>query len=808
MYIVNKKVSPARIGNKAHNLFALQDHFIVPTFLVVEVSAFAEYLKSGKIPDRLLGELRDRVSVWLTKGPVAVRSSATAEDMPDMSFAGMYDTVLNVADDGALRKAMIRVWESNRSARVEAYRKQHGIAVGQMAVIIQRQLAPDVSGVMVTQSPFSSQEIVIECCAGLGEPLVSGKITPSRYRIAGQTIQKPDGPKLLDDKKIRELVAAGRKIETMFKSAQDIEWAYEKGRLYILQSRPLTVQAAFPRRLCTVWSNVNLRETIPDPITPMGWSLFTDFIFYAIVHEVFTIPVTEAEYNKYPMVERLLGRLYWNLNNCMAYGASVGPFLSLFKLSSLDPQLADATKAVDIKNLPKPMPTSRMIFWGPVALFRLSLFILRGFFGFHDIGRRTRLRNLESDQWAARLKVSDDLDKGLNNINFWLRAWFERFGLKYFSSIFIGLFQLIMLSKLLGARMGKTGEALARNAILGIIDKTGDMAIAIQKLGARARSRIPRSDIRREDLRNLLKSDPVFNKAYDAFLDDFGHRGPGEFDFGKPNWRDDEDMTLDVIRTAAQARPYTVNRTAEMLKIERGLKPLARFLFRLFRPRLESLTPLRENGKHHYFIFGRRVKDQCYAISETLRAKGFLDGKNDIFNLTLIDLERIKDHRLKAAECRQLIISRKKEFQENAAIQPPDIIFESGERIYAQTLSAAAHSAEPLTFGRIRARARVIADFSQAPALKKGEILVTHHSDPGWTPLFMVAGGVIVEVGGLICHAAMVARELGIPAVVLKNATRLIPDGALVELDANLGRVRIINPVREPRSTRGSRRRR
>jgi pyruvate,water dikinase len=255
-------------------------------------------------------------------------------------------------------------------------------------------------------------------------------------------------------------------------------------------------------------------------------------------------------------------------------------------------------------------------------------------------------------------------------------------------------------------------------------------------------------------------------------------------------------MTLDVIRAATQARPYAVDRTAELRKIERELKPLARFFFRLFLPRLESLTPLREDGKHHFFKFGRHVKDQVLTLENTLIKRGFLKNKFDIFQLTLPDLKRIIEHKLSSDECRRLVASRKQEERENAAVQAPDIIYESGERITAPMKSGADHTAEPLTFGRIRARCRIIADFKRAPEMKKGEILVTHHSDPGWTPLFMVAGGVVVEVGGLICHAAMVARELGIPAVVLKNATRLIPDGAEVELDADLGRVTIIKPLK------------
>jgi phosphohistidine swiveling domain-containing protein len=788
-----KPAAASMVGTKARNLQILSAQFRVPEFFVIPADYYAEFSKNGKIPVQLENDLPSRLSSWLASGLVAVRSSAVAEDLPGLSFAGMYETVLSAADFDAVLSAIKKVWASNDSERVKAYRRQHGIEAGPMAVIIQRQLLPETSGVIVTRSPIIGNEIVIECGTGLGDALVSGKIEPVRYRVRKDQVIQPDKPGLLSDQQVRELADTGRVIEELFGSAQDIEWAYEKNRLFILQARPLTVHGGVPRRHCTVWSNVNLRETIPDPITPMGWSLFTDFIFYAIVHDVFTIPVTEAEYNKYPMVERLLGRIYWNLNNCIAYGKSVGRIISLFKLSSLDPQLGDAAQAVDIKNLPQPIPTAKLAFWGPLALFRLTRYMLRGFTNHRSINRRVRLHYEESAQWLSRLEIADDPKKGLANIHEWLRVWFYRYGQEYFGSIFIGLFQMIILMKLMKWRMGQKGEVLSRNAIIGILDKTGEMAVLIQGLGARARSGIHRSDIRREDLRSLLKSDPEFKKAYHAFLDEFGHRGPGEFDFGKPNWRDDENMTLDVIRAATEARPYAVDRTAEMQKIERDLKPLALFFFRLFRPRLESLTPLREDGKHHFFKFGRRVKDQVFILENALIKQGYLKNKFDIFQLTLPDLRRIIDRQLSAEECRQLIAMRKQEEQENATIQPPDILYESGERIMAPLGSGTDHAAEPLTFGRIRARCRVIANFAQAPELKKGEILVTHHSDPGWTPLFMVASGVIVEVGGLICHAAMVARELGIPAVVLKNATRLIPDGAEVELDADRGRVTIIS---------------
>lgn len=788
----NQDCPAEQIGTKARNLQILQKYFPVPEFVVVATNVWEQNHAQGMIPPSLQEELRKILTPWLRRGKVVVRSSATTEDLAGRSFAGMYKTVLGLDRFENVLGAIKQVWVSHKSKRVAAYRRWHGIAPGKMAVIIQRQLQPETSGIMITRSPFDEDELIIECGPGLGDKLVSGQIPPVRYRVKQKKVTKPDNRGLLSDHQVRELIAAGRRLAEIFTAPQDIEWAYEKNRLYILQARPLTVQETVPRRRGTVWSNVNLRETIPDPITPMGWSLFNDVIFYEIVHWVFMIPVTRAVYDRYPMVERRLGRLYWNLNNCLAYAAPLNPILRIFKLRSLDPQIIEAVKVVDLRQLPRPIPALRYIFWGPWALFRLIRYLLKGFIFHRSISRNVTSHFDKSARWLKHLEVTGELKKGLANCDHWLRSWLRQYGRTYFSSIFIGLFQMMILMTLMKWRLGQKGEVLARKAVVGIIDQTGAMAMALQQLGAMARTHLRRDIIELRDLKNLLAADSGFRQAYDLFLDEFGHRGPGEFDFGKPNWRDDENMTLAVIIAAAKARPNTIDREAEMKKIEKGLTPLACFMFRFFRSRLESLTPLRENGKHHYFKFGRRLKDQMLAIALNLKKNGYLRRPDDIFFLTLSDLERIKTGQLTPTAGRALITQRRREIAQHARLEAPDIIYESGERISTPRQAGTAYEAEPLTFGRQRARARIIADFRQASKLKKGEILVTHHSDPGWTPLFLIASGVIVEVGGLICHAAMVARELGIPAVVLPNATRLIADGGLVELDADEGRVTII----------------
>ena len=176
-------------------------------------------------------------------------------------------------------------------------------------------------------------------------------------------------------------------------------------------------------------------------------------------------------------------------------------------------------------------------------------------------------------------------------------------------------------------------------------------------------------------------------------------------------------------------------------------------------------------------------------IGEYLTEKGYIEQPRDVFFLTLRDVDKIRDASHTKKEVVEIINQRKKQWYEYRHAEVPDIIYESGERVRTKVQEAKLLCGEPLSSGRVKARARIIADFSQIHRLRQGEILVTHHADPGWTPLFTIVSGLIIEVGGVICHAAMVARELGIPALSITGATSLIRDGSIIELDADSGRV-------------------
>jgi phosphohistidine swiveling domain-containing protein len=791
LYIVTGKTLPRKknshIGQKAFNLVRLRRHFMVPEFAVISTQAYREYRESGRMPGSLEKELERTVGKLLKEGKIAVRSSGTAEDLAGVSFAGMYETALNIAKFEECLDAILRVWNSADSPRVREYCRKMNMQGGDMAVMLQHQLEPGVSGVMVTQSPFSISEVMIECCSGLGDKLVSGEVTPTRYRIRDGNVIEQRGTGLLTPEQLGELVENGQRIERLLGSAQDIEWAIEDSKLYILQSRPVFVRNATSRSRGTVWCNANVRETIPDPISPMIWSIFDTSFFPGIMIDVFGFPISREQYRKFRPVEMLSGRLYWNMNNTLMYGKPIGPLLdSISGDRAVDPQMATAFRAVDMENLPRIMSGRRMFVFSITALIRLCHYLMLSFIRYGWMRNKIARTNAELEEYCARFKTSAELATGIGNIKSWMDIVLKRFARRYFGGIFLGAFYLGILAGILSIRLGKKGEVIARRTITGIIDKTGEMALSINRLAQLAQQKVSTVSVSR--LGKLYRRDAVFRASVDRFMSEFGHRGPAEFDVATPNWREDHEMLYRVVATARYSRHES--RRAEMIKdMLNSVPPFERFVLRRFIPRLEFFVPLRENGKHYYLKATARTKDQLLVIGQRLVDDGFLLKQRDIFFLTLRDLDGIIDGRLTKKEVRNTVSQRKNQWHRYRLAVVPDIIYESGERVKDTVRKSNVIHGEPLSFGKVIARARVITDFSKIHRLKQGEILVTHHADPGWTPLFTVASGLVVEVGGVICHAAMVARELGLPALSAPGATELISDGAMIELDADEGTV-------------------
>lgn len=790
-YVVDgKKTSPALIGAKAWNLYSLPKHVTIPPFVVVTTEAFVDYEKKRQLSPNIRDELSDVLQPMLKGGPVAIRSSGTSEDLPDVSFAGMYNTTLGIksVDEGI--RAIVKTWRSIDSSRARNYREKMRVARGAMAVIIQRQLDPEISGVLVTRNPLKPDQVLIECCKGLGERLVSGEITPTRYHLRKNEVISQSGEHLLQERELADLVKLGRKIEKCFKVPQDIEWAIEKGKIYILQARPVTENIAIPKKKGTVWCNVNVRETIPDPISPLMYSLFESIMFPMIIIDAFGVPISRAQYHTYPAVERVLGRLYWNVNNTIALGRTIDPIMRLLNADkNLDPQMAAAFKYVDIETLPPLIPYFRSLRFSVSAMMRMVFFIVKSSIFMRGTVRGVNKVLYETEIMARSFQVSSDINTGIVNAQKLVEAIGSKISRRYFGGLFLSLFYFICLGKILSLRLGQRGEAIARKTIIGLTDKTGEMVQAVEALAEYARKKCENVDVKR--VRKLWKNDREFQRLFTDFIQEYGHRGPAEFDVASPNWREDFDLVFRLIATCCKPRAKLSRRDVLKEMIETS-KPFERFFIKLFLPRITAFTPLRENGKHYYFKATAKAKDQLLMTGEQLVRKKYFDDPRDIFFLELKDLNSIVAGRSTSQQIRKIIEQRKKERKEFDKIDAPDIVFENGRTLDHAPKPSSLITGEPVSFGNVRGRARIVRDFKSCSVLKPGEILITHHTDPGWTPLFSICGGVIVEAGGLICHAAMVARELGVPAVVIRNATKLIKDGQEIELNADEGTVTLL----------------
>jgi phosphohistidine swiveling domain-containing protein len=528
----------------------------------------------------------------------------------------------------------------------------------------------------------------------------------------------------------------------------------------------------------------------------MGWSIFDGVFFPHIFTDVFRFPIDYERYYKYRPVELLSGRLYWNVNNTMAFAKPIGRILDFIRGGeAIDPQFAAAFDAVDRKNLPHVLSPFRMRMFTIVSSWRLMYFVMLGFFRYRWMSQKIRKAYAAFNRVRDDLVPAHNLKVGLQNIEAWFEIILKKFTRRYFGGLCLSVFYLALLSIVLSLRMGKRGELLARKTIVGILDKTGEMVLAINELSRLARKKV--KNLTTRNLKSLYKKDNIFRRHFDRFIKEFGHRGPAEFDIASPNWFEDYDMVFQLLSTTQHTEGNGIDRAQLIRDMLSNAKPFERFLLKVLIPRIEVFTPFRENGKHIYLKLGMKIKEQLLVMARILQKRGFLKSERDIFFLTLPDIAGIRDGTHAKAQILKRVRVRKKQWDAYRRTEAADIIYETGERITTAVVASTHLAGESLSFGKVTARARLIRNFDESHKLRKGDILVTHHTDPGWTPLFTTCSGVVIEVGGLICHAAMVARELGVPAVVVRGATSLIPDGATIELDADNGTVKILQKAKQ-----------
>jgi len=805
--------------------------------------------RSGRIPPGLADEVRQSYrALQHPAGAVAVRSSATAEDLPDLSFAGQQDTYLNILGEEALLEAVVRCWASLWTGRAIAYRLRNNIDQSDLslAVVVQQMVQSETSGVLFTGNPLTGRrgETVIEATFGLGEALVSGRVEPDRYVVetaSGAILAKTLGAKALviqgrpaggtlaleqpastqpalPDQQVLALTGLGQQAAAWFGSPQDLEWAWAGGRLYVLQSRPITsfypLPANLPVQPLQMLLSFGVWQGMLDPYTPVGQDIFIN-----LVVDLASLFGTSLAAGAQPVMLSAGERLFVNITGLT--GSSMGRQVLQGFLSSIDP-----ISSAIIKDL---LDSGRFPLTGgitPRTVFR----ILRGVIPvarnviynlLFPVGGRLRLQKIidrSYEQASTRCAGAASLSELVDIIADASGNEIARLMPVLVAAVASGQGAPLQILTRLSAQVAR-GPELVMDLTRGLpYNVTTEMDLALWQMARTIRSEpdtaatfaaTPAAGL--VSAYRLGNLPPAAQAAVSKFLDLYGMRGVGEIDLGRTRWLEDptplfqtlkgylqidEASAPDVIfRRGAERAQLAEKQVVAAIRAGRaGLvkAALARFLARRFR----ELGGLREAPKFAVIQRLGIYHQALLAAGRRLVEQGLLAAPQDIFFLHLPEMEALalgsSGDWSRLARERRAIYER-----EGRRKRIPRILLSDGTSFYDAPLASAPErentlTGSPVSAGRVEGLVRVVFDPYQVQ-LAPGEILVCPATDPAWTPLFLTAGGLVMEVGGMMTHGSVVAREYGIPAIVgVPQATQRLKTGQRVQVDGTTGQILIL----------------
>ncbi|MBK8069947.1 MAG: hypothetical protein IPK27_20710 [Rhodanobacteraceae bacterium] len=743
----------------------------------------------------------------------AVRSSALAEDGPARSYAGLFHTALDVPPH-EVRAAIAACIASGASAQVLAYAGQPQ----PVGVLLQQQIQPRAAGVCFTRDPLGADRaLLIEAVPGRGDALVSGHREPERWRVyvngLGRAEWQREGPAVLRVEEALQLAEQARRLAAAFATPLDLEWAIGDAGVEWLQARPITtlrepvdlrVEASFPgadNGAVSVWSNFNVRETMPRPMSRLNMSLWTHSILPTVAEPVFGLPAESPLLREVLPVDFVQGRLYWNMNAFLAL--PMGRLLMRHALALLDPQAQQIviqlmdTGILRARRLPgsRLLNTARLLAASTVAMLRMQ-------------------RTPSPERMLVELQAMADALRSRPPL-----ATLTPAALVAELSLVRECQPMIVASRLMSRAIATFGIAdwlyrhapdaralltagLSGNPTTAISLSLDELALAAQPL--RAAFVDPAGWEARLAAVAALPGGREWCARFDEFLTHNGQRCPAEFDLTQPRWREDPTLPLELGRQAvldaghqSLADRLAALRERRTVAIDAALRaspawkrPLMRALLR----RLERIAPMREAPKHYGMHAFTRMRAAALEIGRRLCADGRLDEATQVFHLDLAELKAWARDPAAALPGRDDIAARLARWETDATMAPPDFWRSDGVPVRVPETAGGdgVWHGVPASGGVARGRVRVLAT-PDAAALRPGEVLVAELADPGWTPLFPRAAAIVMEVGGQMCHAAVVARELGIPAVfALRGARQLLTDGMQVEVDGSRGTVRLV----------------
>jgi len=777
-------------------------------------------LEGIDIPEKLASAITRSVARLGEQAAYAVRSSATAEDLPTASFAGQQDTYLNVVGSAAILDHVSRCWASLFTERAVTYRLRNGFDQRkvQMAVVVQQMVFPQAAGILFTADPVTSNRKVayVEASFGLGEAVVAGLVSADVYEVRdGEVVAKAVATKeraihaspvggtqelalepgrqeqpALTDAQVVRLAQLGRRIEAHFGRPQDIEWCLADDGFRIVQSRPITTLFPIPAagdRGDHVYVSVGHQQMMTDPMKPLGLSLFQLTALR---------PMHEAG-----------GRLFVDVTGQLASPASRAGLIEV--LGKSDPLIGDALQTIlergdFIRSLPDEGPGGAPA-GDPPAPIKTHPTIVAELIECNRASVAGLKRDIRAKSGSALL------DFILADIQELKQILFDR---RSHQVIMAAMEAAWWLNEQLQVWLGETNPAdtLTQSVPHNV---TSEMGLALLDVADVIRPhpnvvaflQNVEGDGFLDELA-MLTGGPEARDAIRGYLDKYGMRCVGEIDITRQRWSERPSTLLPMIlrniknfepgagkRRLAQGRQRAWKKEQELLDRllvlpdgEQKAEAAKRMI-----DRVRTFTGYREYPKYgmvsRYFVYKLALLEEAERL---VRAK-VLREKEDIFYLTLHELHDVV--RTNQVE-KHLIRERKDAFRSYQALTPPRVLTSDGEVIAGayrrDGLPADVLVGLPVSAGTIEGRACVIADIAHAD-LEAGDILVTAYTDPSWTPLFVAIKGLVTEVGGLMTHGAVIAREYGLPAVVgVERATQLIRDGQRIRVHGTHGYVEIL----------------
>ncbi|PRQ05163.1 PEP/pyruvate-binding domain-containing protein [Enhygromyxa salina] len=776
-------------GGKANGLASLIEHGLrVPWGFVI--------VGSHTAPDPAAIEA---LHATLGPGKLAVRSSAAGEDSQATSYAGQYESVLEVEGHSALVAAIERCLASAKAARVQAYAAATASDVDPgMTVIVQQMVDARCAGVLFTRDPVSGDRsrYVIEAVAGLGEALVSGHARPDRYLIdpdSARVESELSGPTaLLDADALTQLLAGARRARARFGHDLDLEWAIDRyGALHWLQARPITSAAApavneldTPILLPSPgFTRYNVGEILPGAITPLTASTVVAFIDQGFRQAYARIGVYAPPDTDDASIVVFSGHLFFNMR---------GPYLFAAKVAGASKDEADRSLAGrvfdELEGLPRRGPlrrarTAACVFPALARAPELLAELEPQLAALHD--SHAGLAELGVDELLTRVEALIACGVRLNEAHMLASTR---------SGMLAGV-----VDGIVGG--GRPLDPEQRTAIIGLLQGVGEVesaeiGVAVQALATLLRAdpatRARVLELDSAQLHAWLRSDEAgqAGQLYADFIARHGHRCIRELELREPDWADDPTALLVTLRAAVSAPPPRARvqpRDPDTLPLSRGSKRALRWLV----PKMHASIRLREQGKSRLVRLTRLLASTCVELGNRLVAAQRLPELDLIYFVTRDELPRLAhapdDQR------RALVLTatgRRRLHARQAALRFAMVSREKPQPLPPAPLPDATQRLQgtPVSPGLVEGRARVIRSIQDAAGLVPGEILIVPFTDAGWTPLFTIAAGLATEIGGTLSHGAVVARELGLPAVVdLPDATRIFTTGQRVRLNADAG---------------------